>query len=589
MTAWRPLHYLGQVTLRSPARLAVTLVALATGLAGCEADREAELLEVTEVSPLRLEPGRLVVVEGRGFPPGREARVRLSGTASRPGAAPTEVTVEIDGRARSAERVEARFTREALAALGGRATLHGRVAVVFDAQGGGGRVIGRSDELTVDVSTASTRGLSEALSRRRRAETLVAGLGLTLTEESPQAEGLPITEVREGSVAERAGLVAGDRLVELEGVQTHELADAVPPPGRDAVTLRIGRRGEPVPFAVRVPTPTTDRGADRELVTAAQIALAWVLLTLLLVAPSAGLIDAIARRTLPGGAPRTSPRRLRAKLREAWRRHRAELGIAALALGLAGSLPGLDRAFGVELPLEWLALGALAVRVSAAWVASPRGDRGARALALGQAFGSIAIAAVAIGSIAAIAGTAQLFTVARSQGELPTDWTLLRTPIAPLALGLLVWAAVHAPPDLARGRDVAARIARGLDDVVLLALAIVATAIFLGGWSAASDDPGARLRRACVFAAFAWGGWLWMRRARRIARWTRLNTAGAALGTLALVGLVALWVGLEPDPALVEGLGQVVAGALAFAGALLVYRLASGKLRRAPHPAQPFL
>ena len=80
-----------------------------------------------------------------------------------------------------------------------------------------------------------------------------------------------------------------------------------------------------------------------------------------------------------------------------------------------------------------------------------------------------------------------------------------------------------------------------------------------------------------------------MRRARAAARWTRGSLAGAILGAAALVGLVIAWIGLEPDPELVRGLATVVAGAVGLGAALVVYRLASGRLRRAPFPPQPFL
>ena len=133
----------------------IAALASSIALAGCEAPREAELLGIADVSPERLEPGRTIVVEGAGFPPGRSGSVRFTGTSHRPGRAPVEVRVEVTGRALSAERVEARFTRDALEAMGGRGTLHGHVWAVFETRDGQGTVVGRSARLELDVSTAS--------------------------------------------------------------------------------------------------------------------------------------------------------------------------------------------------------------------------------------------------------------------------------------------------------------------------------------------------------------------------------------------------------------------------------------------------
>lgn len=550
------------------------ILALGTG---CDTRREAELLDVTSVDPAQLAPGRTVRVRGSGFPPGRSARIRLEGMIHRPGRAPEPASVELEGSAVSAEEIEARFTAEAFEGLGGRGTLHGRVVAIFEAANDRGRVVGRSDELQIDIVPGSGRHAPGELGRRREASELVDRLGIHLEEEVPEVAGLRVSLVIERSTAERAGLVAGDRLVAAEGVLVHDLGDVLPQPGADTIALRLTRSGEAAPFAVVLPIEADARaGVHVRTARFALAALGWVLLILLFLAPTAGLADWLARR----GTRRTART---GGWRALWRRHRADVPMVACGLALLGSLPALDAVGFFECKLEAVLLGALALRTGAAWLATSGETTRARLAASLVAVASVTGVGIALGALAALGGTSDLGALAEQPSE-PWRWTLLTTPIAGPALGLVVLScACSQPPAPRRG---ARALALAIDDVVLLAIAATVTAMVLGGWGRGSPEGAERLVRALAFTTFALGGWLFFRRSRRAPR-LRALLVGAVLSVIVVVGTVAQ-IALEPPAVLVEGVARVIGGAATLLALSALFRVLGGRLRREPAPLARF-
>ena len=61
--------------------LTAALFCLFVFVSACGHEVEVELLDVTAVTPERLEPGGVLVIEGRGFPVGRDGWVELEGQA----------------------------------------------------------------------------------------------------------------------------------------------------------------------------------------------------------------------------------------------------------------------------------------------------------------------------------------------------------------------------------------------------------------------------------------------------------------------------------------------------------------------------
>ncbi len=576
LTGSRRKTRLGRVLMRLTSTILWSLIVV--GAMGCEAQREADLLEVSAVEPARISPERTLRVRGAGFPPGRDAILRFEGTMRRPGAAPTEVSVELTGRAVAAEQIEARFTPEALEQLGGRGTLHGRVIAIFEAAEGRGRVIGRSPELDLDIVSSTTERLHGQLVRRRAAAALLDDLGLSLADESPDAEGLPITLVQGGSIAEHAGLLAGDRLIAAEGVRAHDPSDVLPGPGLDTITLRLARPGEAAPFVVVLPTGVTaSHDVSAKSVRAGLIALGWALLVLVLLAPSAGLADWIASAARVG-TPTTRTRGAAAL----WRRHRGDVPPAAVGLLGLASLPALDRTLALNIKLDALLLGLLALRVGAAWLGTASRPVRTRLLALVGAAASVLAVGVGLGAIAALGGTTDLSALS-VQSAAPWEWTLLRTPVAVPALGLVGLGCAW------RSRDEGAPyLAKLIDDGVLLAIAATTVAILVGGWGSGTSQGPLRLARGLQFVTFSFGLWLFLRRARHLAQSLRVSLGlGAGLVTVVAVGTAAL-IALEPTPALVVGIARVVGGAAALLLVNALSRLASGRLQTRAKPLHRF-
>lgn len=540
-----------------PPSRACTLIVAAL-LAACAPDSEAELLEVHGVTPDRLEPGHLLEVRGAGFPAGRAARVRLEGRFVRPGSGSREVRVELRGRAISSEQIEARLTDGALDALGGRGTLHGTVTVVFDAAEHGA-VIGRSRVVTLDVVPAGTEHLAAALSRARRAALLATQLGLALGEESPDVPGLPVEAVEEGSPAARAGVVAGDRVVAIDGVRVHALSDLMPPPGAARATLELARAGEASTFEARMPLiGGREELSSREL-HAAQAAFAWALVILLLFAPSAALLDWITARPAPAPRPRRSLTALR----------------VSIALASFACVVTVDAAGLLHVPLELVLALVLAARAGAACVGPA--SRWERLRAIAGAAASTLLAGVALGAAAALAGTSDLAALSALGGAAPWEWRALATPAGPLLVLLLIAAGAW------RARS---RLALVLEEGSTLALAAVTAAVLLGGWSAPFEGGLGRVLGAALYVTSGLACWTAMRKLGAV-RPRRLSLSAAAAAAAA-VATTAAWIAHEPPP-IEAALAETLTVVLAVTGAVLAYRRVSAGAAREPAPALPFL
>lgn len=545
---------------------AVGLGAAMIFFSGCGAPLEAELLEVEAVSPERLAPSRSVRVRGEGFPPGRAATVRFEGEMRRPGHRPEPAVVEIPGRAVSSETIEARFTADAFETLGGRGTLEGRVVVVFAAADGRGLVVGRSDPLRLDISAASHRVGGDELAEHRRAVELVATLGLTLGEESPDEMGLTVETVAETSATGRAGVIAGDRLVEVEGIRAHHLGDVLPRPGSEGISLSFARQGEAAPYVVVVPVEVEGTGVAMGTVKAVLVTLAWSLFVLLFLAPTAGLADWIARRTRSNFGARSR--------RQRWRARARDLPLVAIGLTALAAIPALDHAGLLIWPLEALVLGALALRAGAAWLgASGRPARERVTRSLGAASSVLGVA-IALGAMAALGGTTELGALG-DQATVPWEWTLFTSPMAIPAL-FLVCLAGSAGPEPASG----ARAARLIDDVVLLGVSAATTAVLLGGWGAEAADGSIRLARAGGYVLLSTGLWLFLRRARRVGGGVGPTlAAGSGLALVVLAGATASIV-YEPAPVLSHAIAHAFAGAAAVLLLSALLRGLAGRVRR---------
>src|SRR3990172_7017638 len=147
-------------------------------LAGCALSGDADLLQVDDVRPHRIEVGDRVVLVGRGFPTGREASVRFEGTMRRPGAAPIAVRTDVAARALADDRVELDADAALVDELGGGGTFEGVATVAFPTADGQGRVVGRLSRVRLEVELPARRRLRAEARRLERARRTLGFLGI---------------------------------------------------------------------------------------------------------------------------------------------------------------------------------------------------------------------------------------------------------------------------------------------------------------------------------------------------------------------------------------------------------------------------
>jgi hypothetical protein len=552
------------VHLRAQRGSWAAVAALALGVA-CAPQPEPELLVIREVTPQRVEAASRLQVRGSGFPPGRVAQLRLDGRLHRPGEPARQTRVDLEGRALSGEVLEATLTQATLDALG-RGTLHGQLTVAFEAAGDGS-VVGRSPPLVLDVTPPSAERLGAALDHRRRAAELTERLGVSLGEEDPSAEGLPVETVAEGSPAASAGLVAGDRLVGLDGLRLHALSDLVPAPDADDLRLEVARPDEAGTFEVTLPLPARADGVSPALLRFGQAALAWVLLVALLLAPSASMMDWLVQARRLSSGPR--------------------LGLELLRLLVGGalfaSLVALAKLELLRVPLEIVVVSTLAARAVAAHLGATPGARPlARVGALAGALGASVLAAVAISAVGAAGGTTDLLALHDQQGPAPWQWTAMRSPAGPLTVALVVAAGAVRP----RQGGLGPRLATAIEETVALVLSAVLASVLLGGWKAPEAAHWAWTGIGPVlFVAKGMACWLAMRRVSGVGA----RGVGRAALAAAAAASAALWIAWAPPPEVVDALAEALTAVAVVAAVWLLHRRLVERSEPVPAPPHPFL
>lgn len=515
---------------------------------GCARPIEAELLDVREVTPERVQPGHRLSLRGGGFPAGRDAQVRFDGVLHRPGLAPRAVELELIGEAVADDRVEVAMPASVIRQLGGRGTFRGTVTVSFGAGAlDEGRVVGSLADVAIDLVPAE---LFVAADR-----TFSPRVGLELAPREDDEAGVMITRVAPGSRAAEAGLAEGDRVLAIDGLRLLSREELAPPPEARAIELTIARDGEAASFPVALPLDGLDETVPRTSIVLVQLAALVWLGALLLLGPGAALLDRLAPSS---------------------RRVPYAVAIAALGASVAihhalVAMPSL----GLDSVLLAIVAGRAAVVLLAARGAREKADAVVRGV-------TSAIAALgAIGAATIAAGTTELAALEAAQGPWPSDWIALRSPSGPIAVALIAIVAACGP----RVGDERRRL-RALDDVFLIGLATCAIVALAGGAAAreAIGDarPGLAWLGTAAFASITALTTLLLRRARdhgSSARSGVLLAAGVALAAAGALGALG-WIELEVPRAIERAIAEV----LVVAAALAVLRLATA--RRAP-PARP--
>ena len=208
-------------------------------------------MTATGVASPRVVEGEAIELRGQGFPEGRPATLVFRGELFRAGQ-PVERRFEltIPAQAISSHAVAARVTRDVERAFCGvdapkHTTFRGALEATFTPRDRSAPpVTGGVPHVVLDFIPSH---VERATLEREHADgerfARFAGLLLDQSASEPLVQG-----VMPDSAAERAGVLAGDQLLELSGVSLLSLGDLVPSPRARHVELRVRRprMAEPV-------------------------------------------------------------------------------------------------------------------------------------------------------------------------------------------------------------------------------------------------------------------------------------------------------------------------------------------------------
>jgi NADH-quinone oxidoreductase subunit H len=590
----------------APVLLALGVAWLIAGGGGCGRESSPQLVQVLDMTPREVEVGDHVSLVGEGFPPGKPATVTFRGTLLRPGARPERgAEVVAAGTVVGPEHVELDFTEgtEALFCGAGdrkaHTTFEGDVEVAFAAAAPGAPPIaGVLRQVTLDIRPGSTASDTDA---DREGERVLDWLGLKATQ---GASGLAVETVEAASRADAAGIVPGDVLASFDGVRVGSPADLVPAPGARDALVGVRRAGGATESMKTVMVDGFRRAPPAELLGAALIAVAALVIVFLFAAPPLPGVASSLQRVIWRLRTRTS-----AKLgwgvafaaREALPPAGAPAMVDALAGALLAAMPFGQYLIAAQLDVGLLFVAAATALVTAALVAARSPWSGMRA-AMHVAWQHVPGAA-AVASVVLTTGSLRVQEIEHAQGGWPWDWLAFRSPATLVAFVLLLACArieLEAPARTSGVRDrteapgLEERIARGpwLEAACRahrLVVAGLASILFLGGWVLPALSPAVQDARPALEVAGAawlltktWGlvallAWaraaLPYRRLTERSRRTALALVPASVGVLLASAAWSWWSPVGPAQVLVSG---TLVAAAALAALALVHRVRYG-------------
>lgn len=480
---------------------------LVLAVLGCRGEVAPALLELVGHAPSEVEVGDRVEVVGAGFPEGRPATVTFRGDLFRPGQTPERgVEIVAPATASSHSRVTLAFGEELQARFCGRGdraehtTFRGEILVAFSPKKSGSPpVTGTLPEVVLDVRSPP---LSKERADERTAEgqRLLELVGVRLGEDRE----LTVAEVTPGGRAERAGLLAGDVLLDVDGVTAREVADLVPSGTERLAKVRVrrGRLKEPVERWMDVQgfraTPPAELAVAAGLIGLAAAILLLGMLPLSRVltwlerssvvriagvavgrrrwlAPFALAAELLGRDPLPHGARWAVLRVVPPLLFLA-------VSAAATALAMGQHLVGPDLDLGV------LVVACLTAQVTTGLVLGGWRDRRRWSLLTGlrRAIAVLGCQLPAVAGFACVVittGTLRVHEIVESQGALPWTWNAFKNPVLLLGFALVVASTV---PEASRAAGAEHPGSRSLAFFAewgnVLVASALASALFLGGW-----------------------------------------------------------------------------------------------------------
>ena len=445
-------------------RVAARFVIFALLLAGCSPASGPALVQITGTATTLLREGDVLELRGESFPEGRNAEVTLRGEVARPGLAPVrDFQVSVPGRSASTHSVAVDVTRPFERTFSGttepvHATFHGSIEVSFAPRlAGTPPVTGVLPDVRLDFIPAEG-DLATSETRRDDGLKFAAFIGVLL----PDAEPLTVAGVMPGGVAERAGVVQGDRLLALGGVNVLGAGDFLPAPRArtsDLVVERAGGERKRLVLDVAGFQPVS----ARELGLAAGVVAGVLALLLLFASPFGRALSFVEHRlaerlrqrerlALPrsGSAPRPPSRwsQLVGLLPSGAPSYLLFAGASALLAALSLGIPFVARE--LDLPaLVVLAFTAVALTNLVFGAPGERGVWSRTRRALLVIVGLVPVLAV-FACLGLVVGSFGPEVLALGQGALPWQWLAFRGPVL-FGAALLFFASLV--PEASRGRS----------------------------------------------------------------------------------------------------------------------------------------
>jgi hypothetical protein len=592
----------------SPRLLSILAALLAlAAISACARDDRYELLSLEALETSRLDAGRTITITGEGFPVGREVEVLVRGVLHAPLGARRRVLHTLVGRTVTPEHLELTVSDADVVTLGGRGTFVGSLEVVVhgaSVDGLSARVVGVLDDVTLDVVPSERRGLVHGRARDEGVE-LASVLGLEIApddlaadadEEASDDEGTSDEAIDQGAPGaqvisldgngpaarlglEAAGLAAGARIVEIDGLRVLDPREARLDPRASRTTLGVLRAdGRRVTLVVDLDAARgrpTDRATRHD-----QLAIVVLVAALLF-----GAWPWSSRRpSRPAPSPTRESKPIAAVLTAS----------LALVIVLAASTLSAGSVSEGVIP-AWLA-ATLFLRASSTLASSgsetpPRGvPRMLARLVRHESWVSLVSAlatTVAVGVFVTARGSAESASLPVLGGPLasapwmPMSWSLVRAPFGPFALAAILAAASATSARIASPRTRSERLLRGLDDLGLASLASVFVRVTLADPSSTDLATRATALVATIVLFLA------LLRARSLAPGARWGpTLASTIASVATVLVAGAWLGLGPTAT--DGASeQAVAEVVLVSVGLVIVRVASLGREGAPGGIAP--
>lgn len=442
-------------------------------------------------------------LRGSSFPEGRPASITLRGELNRAGE-PRQRNFELrlSGKSVSPHAVTVEVTRQVERAFSGpaspaHATFHGSVEVSFSPRvAGTAPVTGQLPDVTLDFVPAEG-DRAEVARRRAEGKRFADFAGALLVD---RGGALVVDGVMPKSRAEQAGVIAGDRLVELAGVRLLDLADLVPPPRAQSAELLIERAGSGERGRVVLDVDGFKPLSARDFGVMLGVIAAALALFLLCASPLGRalsfvewrLVELFRAQRAELVAGRRSLRGMARGVRPSLPASLAECVVILCASGLVTAV-SLGRglvAREIDLPIV-VAAAFVSLGVASLLFGAP-GDRGftARLRRVPLVFARSVPVAAALGVVVLRIESFGPDDLALAQGPLPWHWLALR---GPLELGVVLAAVAALVPDPAHGRapsqalevpaarGARAAVTRLLGHVELVVVSGVLAVAFFGG------------------------------------------------------------------------------------------------------------